>query len=117
MLLINLPAPQNPPIPDFTVGVDLDGASYTLRFVWNTTDEYWYSRTLDDPGVTLLMGETRIVADQPLYLSRRVRTPGGFLIARDTTGQGIAPKLNDFGSRVQLWYLTEEELADLGLDL
>lgn len=112
MLLINLPAPQDPPLSDFTVGVDLEGASYTLRFRWHVTDGYWYLRVLDDPGQTVLMADIRVVANWPLYRSRTVRTPPGALIAFDTTGNGIAPGLADFGSRVLLYYATEAEVAE-----
>jgi hypothetical protein len=114
MLLINLPAPQDPPIPYFTVGVELDGASYTLSFRWHVGDEYWYLRVLDDPGQTVLMGDVRVVADWPLYRSRTVRFPVGYLIARDTTGQGLAPGLSDLGGRVQLYYATAADVAALG---
>ncbi len=117
MLLINLPAPQTPPVPDFTVGADLDGVSYTLRFRWHVADGYWYVRVLDDPGETVLMGDVRVVADWPLYRARVVRTPPGFLIARDTTGSGQAPGLSDLGGRVQLYYLTVADLADFGVNL
>lgn len=112
ILLIDLPAPQEPPIPDFTIGVDLDGVSYTLRFFWDPALERWYMRVLDDLNQNVLMGDTRVVADWPLYRSSPVRTPPGFLIARDTTGQGIPPSLSDLGGRVQLYYVPFAEVEE-----
>ena len=117
MLLLNLPAPQTPPIPDFTIGANLDGANYTLRFIWNGQDNYWYVRVLDDPGQTVLMGDARVVANWPLYRSRTVRTPPGFLFALDTSGQGLAPGLSELGARVQVYYGTVDDLAGLGLNV
>lgn len=81
--LINLPAPQDPPIPDFTIGVECDGASYTLRFFWSPEDSgapddvpaalagvappsvlgRWFLRVLDDLNQHVLMADTRVVAD------------------------------------------------------
>lgn len=116
MLQLNLPAPQTPPIPDFTVGADLDGA-LTLRFRYNTSDGYWYIRVLDDPGQTVLMADRRVVADAPLYRASPVRTPPGVLVAFDTTGQGLAPGLSELGGRVQIIYATPDELAALGVTL
>lgn len=111
--LINMPAPQTPPIPDFTIGADLDGVSYTLRFFWDPAVERWYMRVLDNLNQEVLMGDIRVVADWPLYRSRPVRTPPGYLVARDTSGKGIPPALDDFGSRVQLYYFPFDEVAEL----
>jgi len=111
--LINLPAPQDPPIPDFTIGVDLDGVSYTLRFIWDPTVARWLVRVLDALNQVVLMAERRVVADWPLWRAAPVRTPSGYLIARDTSGRGEPPTLTDLGTRVQLFYITAAEVAAL----
>jgi hypothetical protein len=113
---INLPAPQTPQIPDFTIGVDLDGVSYTLRFRFDQEDAYWYVRVLDDPGENVLMGDVRVV-EGALYVARPVRTPPGFLVCHDTTGQGIAPGLADLGKRALIYYVTQADLAAIGVNL
>jgi hypothetical protein len=115
MNLIKLPAPQVPPVPDFTVGADLDGVSYTLRFMFNAGDGYWYMRVLDALAQTVLMGDRRVVADTPIYAAATGRNPPGLFLAKDTTGQGLAPGLSDFGTRVLLYYVTAAELAALGI--
>jgi hypothetical protein len=97
------------------VGADLDGGSYTIRLIWNGTDSYWYVRVLDNIGQTVLMADRRLIADWPLWKELTVRTPPGFLIARDTSGQGIAPSLTDLGSRVQLYYASAADLVTLGI--
>ena len=42
-----------------------------------------------------------------------MRTPSGYLIARDTSGRGEPPTLTDLGTRVQLFYITAAEVAAL----
>lgn len=110
-LRIQLPAPQSPPLPAFDVTPVLDGVTYTLRFQWNTRDSGWRLRILDEPGQVILMGDVRLVADWPLYLSRVIRTPPGLLMVRDTSGLGQDPGLSDLGARHQLWYSTAAEVA------
>jgi hypothetical protein len=119
MIAVPLPAPQSPPLPAFDVSAVLDGVTYTLRFQWQTDEtggllggDSWEIAVLDEPGQALLMGQFRIVPDWPLYRNRSVRTPPGFLLMRDTSGQGIAFGLSDIGqgARGQLFYLTQAEL-------
>ena len=127
--LINLPPPQSPPVPDFTIGVNADGTTYTLRFRWNTSDGYWYVRVLDEPGAVVLMGDWRCVIASPvydatgkitalagaLYASRSNRQPAGLFYLVDTSGQGKAPGISDLGARVQLRYLAAADMVALGL--
>ena len=70
-VIVNLPAPANPPVPAFDVSETLDGVQCVLHFQWNETDGSWYLRVLgQDATLPALMGDTRLVVDWPLYLSR-----------------------------------------------
>jgi hypothetical protein len=116
MIQINLPAPQTPPVPDFTIVTDADGTSYALRFVWSETGSYWYVRVLDETVQTVLMAARRVVGNTPLFrTSPAVRTPPGYFLVYDTTGQGLPPTLTSLGDTSILVYVTEAELAALGI--
>lgn len=135
--LLQLPAPQTPPLPALDVSPVLDGVTYTLHFQWNTRDSGWRLRVLDEPGQTVLLGDTRLVADWPLYPSRLpailpaaggtslviqqgvaaalgMRQPPGILLVLDTSGAGEDPTLEGLGDRWQLWYVPYADLAALG---
>jgi hypothetical protein len=112
---IQLPAPQTPPLPAIDVSPVLEGVTYTLHLQWNTRDSGWRLRVLDEPGQTVLMGDTRLVADWPLYRSRIERTPPGLFLVRDTSGAGEDPTLDGLGGRWQLWYIPAADLAALGV--
>lgn len=111
MILLNIPAPQVPPLSFFSVNAVLDGVNYTLEFRWNTYDSRWYVRILDEMGQTILAGDCRVSADTPIYASSTQRTPPGFLYPFDSSGQALDPGLSDLGARVQLWYITAAEVA------
>lgn len=119
-VIVNLPAPANPPVPAFDVSETLDGVQCVLHFQWNETDGSWYLRVLgQDATLPALMGDTRLVVDWPLYLSRiqALRTPPGVFLLQDTSGQGVNPGLGDLGAgaRCQLIYMPAAEAAALGL--
>lgn len=111
--IIQLPAPQTPPLPFFDVSPILDAVTYTLRFQWNEQDGNWWLSILDEPGQVTLAGSVRLVADWPLYKTQLPRVPPGYLIASDTSGNGANPNLGDLGqgARVQIHYVTAAEVA------
>jgi len=114
LLRINLPAPVNPPLPALEISVTLDGTPYTLALQWNARQASWFLRVLDEPGQTVLMGDTRLSADWPAYRSRprSQRHPPGLLMVYDTTGKGEDPQLATLGARHLLYYLSVAELPE-----
>lgn len=113
--------PQTPPLPFFDVVASLDGVNYTLQFRWNErgmrllsdgTEEEgsWFITVLDEPGQEVILGDVKLVVDWPLWRVRADRTPPGFLIAFDTSGEGIDPGLDDLGVRVVIDYITADEI-------
>lgn len=110
--LVPLPPVQTPPLPAFSPTALLDGVTYTLHFQWNTTDEAWRLRILDEPGQVVLMGDTRVGVSWPEYSAQTwIRFPAGALVFVDTSGQSQDPGLADLGARVQCLYFTAAELG------
>lgn len=96
--------------PHFTIRHTLDGREYTLTLEWSERESAWYLQ-LADQGDVPIAGATKVVADWPLLLTTNdPRKFPGALIARDTTGQGLDPTLNDLGVRVLLVYVPQDEL-------
>jgi len=119
-VIINLPAPATPPLPAIDVSETLDGVQCVLHLQWDESASCWYMRVLgEDAALPALMGDVRLVADWPLYLSRiqSLRTPPGVFMVQDTSGQGLDPGLGDLGAgaRCQLVYMPAAEAAALGL--
>lgn len=88
----------------------LDGVDYILNFRWNQREGRWYM-TLSTASDGVIQGPVKVVADWPLvYPQQDPPLPPGTLLAFDTTGEGIDPGLSDFGTRVRLMYLDEDEV-------
>ena len=95
----------------FDIQAPLDGATYTLEMRWNTRALAWFMRLLNEQADTIIVGDTKVVADWPIALYITGRLPPGLLVFWDTSGAGLDPGLNDLGQRVQLLYYTAAELG------
>ena len=111
MIRIELPAPQSPAVPAFSVVALLDGVSYALAFRFHEADGQWRMRVLDEAGQTVLHGDVVLTPDWPLYRALVVRTPPCLLVLRDTAGQGAPCGLGDLGERHRLYYVPAAELG------
>lgn len=96
---------------DWSQVVDLDGATYQLRWRWNVRDEAWVLDVRDGEGANLLTG-VAVRVDVPLTgLSQRGDLPPGQLFAFDTSGEhkDVDDK-EDLGDRVKVIYVPEDDL-------
>lgn len=86
----------------------LDGREYVFTFQWNQREEKWYIYLADQDEVAI--GSAKVVVDLPLF-ARIVdeRIFPGVLYCVDTEGGARDPGLEDFGTRVNLYYLEDEE--------
>ena len=89
----------------------LDGSDYIFRFLWNERDAHWYMTIRDSASVDIITG-IKVVCDIPLAVHEASDDmfPGS-LWAVDTTGNGVDPGLRDFGTRVRLIYVDEDDHA------
>lgn len=99
--------------PHYSFEVSLDGESFTFEFRWNVRGSFWVFDIADSSGAILITGR-KVVLDFPL-LSRFAHEdlPLGQLSAVDTTGEGVEPTREDFGTRVLLVYRTLTEVQAL----
>lgn len=94
--------------------VTLDGVDYVIELAWNTRDSRWYLSLKTAAGTELLMG-VAVVVDYSLLsrVSWSPDAPPGVLMAIDTTGaHAEISEMEDLGSRVQLTYLSSDEVSD-----
>lgn len=97
----------------FRQRVTLDGADYVLDFEWNMRSG-WYmglSAVARDGEVVELFAPRRMLSNRNLISGTTSDLrPRGALVALDLTGQGAPASKTDFGTQVELIYLTEEEV-------
>lgn len=103
--------PTSTELSDYTETIELDGATFTLRFRWNTRMEAWLVDIFDASGAVIVYGR-RCTVDSLLVgqLHHLAETPLGEIVTFDTTHRHVDPKLNDFGDRVLLLYFEAAEL-------
>jgi len=109
MLVLPLPTGN----PYFSVDVELDTLNYVLEFAWNERASAWFVSMTTSGGDVIFSGR-KLVLDWPLWF--RVvdnRLPGGILLATDTSGVGLEAGVNDLGARVEVAYVTAEEVLAL----
>ena len=98
--------PVIPNVAYYTFSTVIETEVYTFVFRWNVRDASWYFDCTMEDGTVLQQG-VRVVLGA--YLGRAC-TQGffnqGVLVARDTSGQGLEAKFEDFGTRVELLYLS-----------
>lgn len=91
----------------------LDGIAYVLLFQWNPRDSHWYLSTSDQDETPIQMGVRVVVGSSILRRCVDARRPPGILVAIDQSGRGLDPGFSDFGTRVELIYVTGAEVAAL----
>jgi hypothetical protein len=93
----------------FTQVTSLDGIPYVLDFSWSDRVEAWYLDLYlqtDDESTPIALGR-KLVLDYPLLAFATVveGCPPGRLVVYASVGGD--PKLDDLGTRVKLYYVTD----------
>jgi hypothetical protein len=107
--------PIRPNLSNFSLQVNLDGATYTMNIRWNSRASAWFMDILTEDADTVIVAGLRIIVDFPMNLYRADRKPPGMLFALDTSGESRDPGIGELGDRVQLCYFSTAELAELGI--
>ncbi len=80
--------------PSFTQRVTLDGADYTLSFVWNMRSG-WYLGLAAGDTVLFHPRRLKVEVDMLDCVRWHPQCPPGYLLALDTTGARAAPGFDD----------------------
>ena len=100
--------------PLYTQRVRLDGSDYVLKLDWSLREQRFYLSIFDLDNVPIKVG-FKVVPNWPILRRHKTaRLPPGELFAFDLSDleSPPPPTLEDFGTRVQLYYYTLEELTD-----
>lgn len=101
MATLVIPTPDD--LKAFSLQVQLDGATFTIRLIWNVRDSEWYLDLYDSSQEPVISGH-RLVANSLVLLNCvRENRPLGELMALSTQDD-LDPGLNDLGNRVTLLY-------------
>lgn len=99
----------------YSVTVPLEGVAFGFFFSWNARGSYWAVSVSDAAGNPLVRRIAR--AGSVFFARHRALNPNAFpagdIFVKDTSGQDLDPGLTDLGGRVQLVYLTSDEIAAL----
>lgn len=99
--------------PRYQFSTDIGEETYVFRVRWNSRDAAWYFDVLERDETPIVFG-VKVVLGVPLGASTIHKLfTGGVFVARDV-GSAAAPAdpaFDDLGSRVELWYLTRDEMA------
>lgn len=101
--------------PFYTIRVRLDGADYTLEFVYSPRQSRYYLNVYDANDTPIVCG-LKLVSNTRLlkYYRYRAGVPAGELMVTSTTGDKSSPAIGDMadGGRCQLTYFTAAEVAE-----
>lgn len=101
--------------PLYTQRVRLEGADYVFKLDWSLREESFYLSIFNLDNVPIKVG-IKVVPNWPLLSRHRTaKLPPGELFAFDLsdTEAPASPTLEDFGTRVQLYYYGSDEEQDL----
>lgn len=104
--------------PSYTQRVTLEGVEYGLRFDYSAREDRYYLTVQDAAGADLRRGIKVTPNANVLRLYAGASGPPGVVIfvdKRPTDAGGDAPGFADLGVSVTLGYLTEADLAELGV--
>jgi hypothetical protein len=113
--------PFEPSIPNYRFGTTIDSTPYILDVRWNARSNAWFLDVFEVDEVPIFRGAKIVLGT---YLGRRANHPlvrRGVLLAVDTSGAGLDAGLDDLGTRVQVRWYPQSEIAGgaraLGVDL
>jgi hypothetical protein len=99
-------------VAEYSIDIELDARPFTLIFKWNYRGQYWIVEfwTRDD---VLIHGGIKIVPTYDLLHNVRhiAEMPQGSLVVIDTTKSNDPIVFGDLGTRLQLLYTPEADLA------
>jgi len=96
--------------PNYRLQLSIGNAGYLFDFRWNTREGYWYLDVYDVTERPIRTGMKCVVGTFLGRSSQEAPFADGALIVYDTSGKGLDAGLDDFGSRVQMVYLSSLEL-------
>ena len=98
------------------VRVQLDGTTYTFRWLWLARDAHWSLSLYDVEGIAIVSGLRVVVGwDLLLDVSNEIAPTGSLYFfdesTSSTTVYGVDPGETDLGDRVFCYYVPADQVA------
>ena len=103
--------PFVPSVPFYRFSVLLGGTPYVFDVRWNSRAAQWYFDMSEEDGTAIVRGAAIALGAISGRTSSHPFMFTGVILARDTTQQNVDPTLDDLGTRVQVIYMTRDEMA------
>lgn len=99
--------------PHYSFDVQIEAQSFTFEFRWNSRAEFWACDIYDSTGEAIVTGRRVVIGPSMFWRFKSESLPTGHFVVADTASTDTDPTLDDFGTRVVIYYLTAEEAATL----
>jgi hypothetical protein len=97
--------------PRYTLDLTLSAAPYRLEFEFNERDGRWYLSMSTPENEQIIQGAPVVLGAPLLRGNNHPQRPPGTLIAIDTSLLDLDAGAADLGDRVQLVYVTADDLT------
>ncbi len=104
--------PFVPSIPLYRFTTPIDGAVYIFDARWNARSERWALDISEENGTSILHGGIINLGANIGRTSTHLLFMSGVIVARDTTRQSREAGLDDLGTRVQIYYIPKDDMAN-----
>ena len=102
--------PLQPGDARYQFSTDLLGETYVFRVRWNERAKAGYIDVLERDETPIVLGAKIVLGAAIAHHVPHRLFMGGVLIARDQSRQGREATLDDLGDRVQLVYMTRDDM-------
>jgi hypothetical protein len=108
--MATLEVPTSTTLANYSEQVSLDGATFTLSFIFNAREGFWYLDIFDLLGNRVRSGIKVVINTPLLRLVAAIEAPPGELLAVETTGDDLEAGLTDLGDSATLIYIEAESV-------
>lgn len=105
----------DPREPQQVLSATLSGQTYQCTFRWRSRVSAWFMDLADAAGNAIVLGRRVSSGGFPLAGCVATARPPGAIVVVDSDGANVDPGETDLGARVQVVYMTPDELATLGV--
>jgi hypothetical protein len=97
--------------PNYTIEVELEGVTFTLRLYHNGRDDFWYMDIIETASQTRILSGRRLTIERGvLARHQNLLKPPGEILLFDTENKDKEPGRNDLGGRIEALYVEEADV-------
>lgn len=104
--------PFVPSIPFYRFTTTIDSTNYIFDVRWNSRSERWAIDISEENGTSILHGGIIVLGAAIGRTSTHLLLMSGVIVARDTTMELRDPGLDDLGTRVKVYYIPRDDMAN-----